>query len=53
MDKKVINEELQRIYEQYGQANMPEVTPIENPEEYLKNNGAMTLAEFIARVGKL
>ncbi|MCR4860713.1 MAG: hypothetical protein K5910_08635 [Bacteroidales bacterium] len=53
MDKKIITEELQKLYEQYGQADMPEVTPMENPEEYLRNNGAITLDEFIARVGKL
>lgn len=53
MDKKIINEELQRLYEQYGQADMPEVTPIENPEEWLNNNGYITLEEFVARVGKL
>ena len=52
MDKNIINEELQRLYEQYGQADMPEVTPIDNPEEFLKNNGAITLAKFIAKVGK-
>ena len=52
MVKSVINEELQKLYEQYGKADMPEVTPMENPEEFLKNNGAITLADFIAKVGK-
>ena len=53
MDKRIISEELQRLYEQYGQADMPEVTPMDNPEEWLKNNGYITLEEFVARVGKL
>lgn len=52
MDKQKIDEELQKLYETYGKADFPEVTPMENVEEFLKSNGAMTLDEFIARVGK-
>ena len=47
------NEALEKLYEEYGRVDMPEITRIDNSEEYLKNNGAITLAEFIERVGKL
>ena len=53
MDKQEIEQKLQILYETYGKADFPEVTPMENVEEFLKSNGAMTLDEFIARVGKL
>lgn len=53
MDKQRIDENLQKLYETYGKADFPVVTPMENPEEFLRNNGAITLDEFIARVGNL
>lgn len=53
MDKQKIDEELQKLYETYGKADFPEMTPMENVEEFLKSNGAITLDEFIARAGKL
>ena len=53
MEKKRIDENLQKLYETYGKTDFPEVTPIENTEEFLRNNGAITLDEFIARVGNL
>ena len=53
MDNNIISEELQRLYEEYGQADIPDVTPMDNPEEYLRDNGAITLDEFIARMGKI
>ena len=53
MDKQEIEQKSQKLYETYVKADFPEVTPMENVEEFLKSTGTMTLDEFIARVGKL
>ena len=52
MKEDIIEENLQKMYELYGKADTPEITPMDNPEEFLKNNGAIPLSEFIARVTK-